>query len=799
MTRTVIRRIAMLALLWGAAATARFAPHWATAPGFCAAAGALFLPGIFLARRLGGGGTFSRRVTLGFATTHGALALLVLAGHFAGASLGVLLATLAVLSLAAAFLPPGTKSGGSSAAEGPILLAGTLLLVMISGARIGYRTDAWDHIGSVRNMEARGDLLAGEYFHADRATELDPRKGTNHTLFALSCRLTGIDPLRGWNAFRAVHVFFFLCAFLWFSRAVLGGGPGAWAGATLLALFGRFGPAGDRLAAAGYPGTAGYILFLAGVALALDAFRRGDRNAAPFLAGAGAAGIHIFYPVLAGAAFAVFLLLPRSLVSRFGSRATFGRAAALFLAGAAPFFLFRLAVSYHTANPLHLHTQGVLLLPFGLSILDHRGLAQVFGPAGWLSLLLLPFLRLPGRPWEAGELFLAATWAATLLILVNPFLFPVLENRLGYLTRRFALLAPWPLVLGAILTRPLGGPRTARTVIPALFAAGAVLLSFSPSSALRGGPVRTGGNAVADGADMAKAIDTVGEMLPPRSTLLTDPVTGYVLYGRTLLLPTAVIDQHSSPNDALAAQRIADTQRALHPRWDERSTGEIVDRLGADYVLVNEMFKTGFHTWNVFIDPANVAAARRKFDARPDRYRPLDAPEDFHLYRVERSGEGDSAGGKETARPAATESRGWETAGRPTLLGASVEPATAAAGELVHLTASWLAPEEGAGPLPMNLYVRAVPEGESVRRRVKPWAVRRLGGDADPYLLWEGNYRAVTEDGIRIPAGTRPGRYRFEIALRPFPFFPVDDLRRLNSPRGGASPWANAGTVEVTR
>ncbi len=761
----------------------------------------LLLPGYRAATMIAPSLGVTFRIALGFGLAHGWLAALAVICHLTGLSLGSFLVA-AILVSAGTFLLPARSGGALSEWKDLVLIALCwIVLLSVQSPRNGFWTDVYDHIGTVRWMQERNQAYPREAFHADRMDELDPRKGTAHSLFAAATRLSGVDPLDGWSSLGAAQLLVLLSAIHALARSIFPRPGTAWIGFMLFALLFRGGPGGEWFRSAAYPGIAGYSLFLLVAALGVRTATRGEtgRAAVPVLLGLAAGGIHIFYGTLAGGAlvtlFIGMLFAPGLRPNSHHLR----KLLALFLIGAAPLFLFRMIASYDPANPLHLHRQGMLLLPFGLSILDHRTLAGTFGLAGGVAFLLLPFLKPADRPFSAGELFLLATSIATVLVVLNPLLFPLLERKLGYLMRRVPSFSLGPFVLLAVMAGPFQSGRRLRTVAPAALAALAALFSIGSSvaEASRGNRLPMG--TVEDQQVIERAVDLLGESLPVGSTVVTDPVTGYALFGRTLLHPAAVVDQHSSPNDPDGASRVADTQRLFRDRCSELEMGEILEELGADFVVVNMLFPCGFRSFNAYVLPELFDSAATRMDRLPLLLEPIASPEGLRVYRVRDESLSRPEPAHDLSRDPLFEPLGpildREMEGGTLLVAGRVGVEVLRAGELMELVTWWSLPEQDAGPLPMSLFVRARPADGSGQAG-RPWSISVLGGLEYPYVIWRANDRVVDRHSIRVPARVKPGRYLIEVTLDPARFFPVS---RISGLRRGAirSGWTVIDTLEI--
>ncbi|MFH1680101.1 MAG: hypothetical protein ABIH26_05580 [Candidatus Eisenbacteria bacterium] len=744
---------------------------------------------------------------LAWGVSHGILALFVLVFSLAGLPLRGLLAPLFLLGAWSAWaLPmPGARPKIGSGVW--VLACAALLLVLTASPREGFWTDAPDHIGSLRFQIARGDVFPGEYFHADREGALDLRKGTNHTLFALASALSGIDPGRGYALFWGMHVALLVFTVFWLAGSVLGGRVTPWIATAAFLLLSRAGLEDRGLATAGYPGKAGSLLYLQAAALAVESCRRERKGRGAILGallGAGTAGVHAFSAVLvglgAGALAAGLLLVPRFRPD--------ARGPLLFLAGSAagalPVLLFRMAAAYPPSNPIHLHRQGVLLLPRGLSVIDPVTLAQVIGLAGFVSFFLLPFVAAAGRGFGAGEMFLVTASLVVLLLLLNPLLFPIVDGKAGYLARRIPLLVPSGFVAAAVLRRGWERRGRAGAALPglaALLAVGTTVLS----PAARAEPLRALPFATHESrAPWEDPLERILESIPEEATVLADPVTGYTLFGLRRVHVAAIPDQHSSPNDQEAPRRLADSGRFLSGEMGEGAADALLDRNRTDYILINELFPRDFRTYNVSIHRESFRACRESIERRPERFERIDAPRGLFLYRV--SGP--------PAPPAADLPRRAPSLGRPALrrpmagdlllLEGLYSIDRAKPGEGGVVLTRWEAPAGGAGPVPVQLHVRAQPLGSRASERLalrrdparRPWRGFPLGEPDYPYLIWREGEVVVDSHFVRVPSDLAPGAYEIEVAAEEAPFFPVRRVRGLE--RGAVrSGWTVIDTVEV--
>lgn len=767
-------------------------------------------PGWALARRLHPEGGLPIRIPLAFALSQGAIALLVLLFFYSGLPLAALLPPL----LALPFLAGGRArerarsiGGGGTAV---LLVAAALFVTLVSSPRTGFRADTHDHVGTVRRMIDRGDLFPGEYFHADREGELDPRKGTGHTAFALASAFADADPSDSSPALRAFQTAITIFAFHALARAVLRSPGGAWTALLLFLAFFRGGFGNEWFHTAGYPGKGGVPLYFIAASLLVEGTREGRggraRYGAAALTAAGAAGVHAFAGVLCllgGGALLAACLFHRPLRARAGEA---GLLFAAVLLGVLPFALFRAAETYGPANPLHLHRQGALLLPGGLSVIDPVTLLRATGFGGLFPFLLLPFIASPEERFGPGEAFLLASSLLVLFVIANPLVFPLAESGGGYLTRRLPLLAPGSLVIAAVLRRGWTAPRRPKTVLPALGAAALSLVALVSAASRAEARGALPGEGAEEIRSWRGAIEEVARTIPADATVLADPVTAYALFGEGRCRVTSVIDQHSSPNDEGAARRIADTQRFLRGRMPDDAADALLLRHRVDYVLVNDLFRGDFRTWNASIHVSSFRTALRRLQSRPDRFLPVDAPPGIHLFRV--AGTPLPTAEREPPRLEATAGGPPVDAPMPggvRLVAGRVEEDRVAPGEKFWFDTTWEMTLPEADGVPMAIFVRARPVGDGGEERFslrrdpakRTWGTYPLGDYGYPYILWKEGDRVTDRHRSRVPRGCPPGTYRIEVIADPQRFFPVRRFAGLD--RGAIrSGWTTIDTLEVT-
>ncbi|HKQ58888.1 MAG TPA: hypothetical protein VJY35_13570 [Candidatus Eisenbacteria bacterium] len=511
------------------------------------------------------------------------------------------------------------------------------------GAPLGVHTDSPDHIGTIRRMLASGDAFPRDAFFRDAGREgADPRKGLWHPEVALIAKLAAADPLVTWSFLPAclVPLFVLIAAGMGFMvRGPTGAAVAGWAwlltyGGSLQEQYVREAVFATKL---------GDLLALAtAVAVIADLSRpaRALRLAALGL-GLGTLAAHVYYALhfaMVFTALGVGLLIADRRWSPRVARLA-GTSILLGLA-ALPYLAWRVSQSYGPVNAIHTETQGILWLADGVPVVSIGVLWDWFGNA-WL---LFPLAAL--WLWRAGRanpavLYLLTTPLAVALVIFDPPVVRLLEPRIGYLLMRMVWMAPLAALLAWVLPGLVEALRRGPARVPAALALlgvawllkpalvdSALVLAHPAAQAATERPWGTG--------PWVDALDWMKQGLPAGSVVLSDPATSYSVPMHTGLYVVTLSDQHSSPNDAHALERILDARDALDPwaSWDR--VRELLRRHGVDAIALNNRFPSPppLDYWTP--RPSWFAASRARFDRWPAAFERVFDTGDFVVYRVHR-------------------------------------------------------------------------------------------------------------------------------------------------------------------
>jgi hypothetical protein len=692
-------------------------------------------------------------------------------------------------------------------ALGMTLLAAALTAVYAArfGTPLHLISDSPDHVGTLRRMIEHGVLFPNDAFYRGAGTAgVDPRKFLWHGELALMAHLARVSPLQIWRNLPAL-----LSPLLVLAAAMLGmllaGGAGAAVSAWALMLTYGGSMMATPLRETVFAAKLGDQLALAAsVALLADLTRpaRGSRAAAVALAIAAAA-THVFaafqFTLVIGALAAGLILRDR------GIGTTLRRLTVTALAMAAavlPFVIWQVARSPQPVNMIHLEPQGLLTLWSGVRVVSPGVLWDWMGATWWLFPLFAVPLWREGRK-DPAALFLLTTACGVAFVLFCPPLVAALEPRVGYLLMRVAWMTPIAGLAGWALPRLSRGARAAspRTRATAWAMLALVALAFAPA-VLDAARVMIHGREIAaaererTAAAFADDVRVLERDLGAGSVVLSDPLTSYVVPMLSGQYVVTLLDQHSSPSDAHALDRLMDARDALDPYADWNRTREVIDRYGVTAIVLNARMKdvptldywTPRHDW--------FTEARARLDRHPSAFAPLLDRGDFVVYGVHRAAL-DSLEGSDAPRPFVSRYVPGRDGiarrigrGIPALLGLGLSPALASPGDTLHGVIAWRSLEH----LPAGSYQVAVrfdrdlPGGfhppafisKPARKLIEKWRHERyrfrvdhlpVGGDFGVDLWQPGD---VVRDSfeIAVPADVAPGDYQVRVRMIRQPHYP---------------------------
>ncbi|HVO77019.1 MAG TPA: hypothetical protein VMT60_03455 [Candidatus Bathyarchaeia archaeon] len=488
----------------------------------------------------------------------------------------------------------------------PILLAVLVVivgaLILKTGDPLIYTSDSPDHIAYIRTISNTHQVFPEHFYYPESGVlTRDIRKGMIHALLGAINSLTGSsDVVAIWPVIGLIGSAFLLISLYCAGLALFGSAAIGLVAAVLCVLFYGGGLADHQLVynAAGYAfGKAFYVFAFAFLPRCLSSPRPGQ-YALVALSLFAATGTHIAFLAFALFVIAVFSL--SSVVTAAGTerRLLLTRRIPL-LFGAAllpnvPYLLLRYTRDYAPNNALHTEVQGVLFFTKHFYVMNPVVFFEAAGPLGALALVAVFILWKRARIEKTLMLLFHGIIAVYLLLFV-PFWYPFLLAKLSYLLLRFEFAVPSMLVAAYLLRElweKLRNRNSELAIAPAVIggAAAIVLLGFplarTPSGFAYGERAMSRPRA-GSYRNLGDLFDFLNRNVPPGSVVAADPVTSFGIPAFTDDYVICPFDQHSTPNDSTAIERIRDCRRIFSPLSSLSDVKAILVKHGAEYLVVN--------------------------------------------------------------------------------------------------------------------------------------------------------------------------------------------------------------------
>lgn len=482
-----------------------------------------------------------------------------------------------------------------------ILIVAVSLMILLIGDPLTYTSDSADHIAYIRTVSRTHEAFPDQfYYHDGGILTHDIRKGVGQALWGALNALTGRrDAAPVWPLMSLIGSIFMLLALFCAGLVLFRSASIGLIASILFVLFSTGGLRGDELVMGGTGYAFGKIFYVAALAfLPLSLMSSKSRYLLPAaVASFAATCAHIAHFVVILFIASVFILSNLAAQSGTDRRNRFRRG--LFVVATiilinAPYLALRYIRDYAPGNPLHTHVQGVLFLTEKLYVFNPLEFARVAGPLGILSFCALFVLWKRSRTDEHLRLLLCGL-IAVYVLLFNPLWFPFLFKRMTYLLTRLEFAVPSMIVCAYLLRelwiklRRRNAELSTRGAIIGAVAAAAILifpLVKTTSELARGGWTAHG---IAD-ASYRSLTDLFGFMekeCPPGSVIASDPITSFGIPAFTDQYVICPYDQHSTPNDSTAVERIRDCGRIFNPGISISGIRDILVKYGAGYLVVN--------------------------------------------------------------------------------------------------------------------------------------------------------------------------------------------------------------------
>ncbi|HEY5132962.1 MAG TPA: hypothetical protein VII85_04685, partial [Candidatus Krumholzibacteriaceae bacterium] len=586
----------------------------------------------------------------------------VCAGFIPGVSYGAISIVASVLALVIAGLGPLKKARPSAAgARSWIILALLFVLsfLVFSGTgELGWNTDSLDHVSFVRRSVDSGALFPRDSFYREGdGVSLDPRKGLWHPVLSLWTYQSHASADRVWRVLPGFVAYFAMSSFLLLALELCGSTLGAVVALGLFLLF--YGGEGfGWLTKLGLSRNIAQIALWTDLAFLIAYYRTRDAGylLVTFLAACMGTAFHVSFALFAGTVLLGLLLYVTFLPGGRGWRAAFWRSVPLQLAGIAVPLAIRASAAVAPANVIHTHLQGMLIFGRNLAVVDPAEIATRYGLVFFYAVGLAPFFFLAARRSERrGLVFIL--FIVPLVIVLDPLIAAVLEGRIGYLHYRILDAAPILVMLALVVAGlfeilffggtsnrgAAGAPRfrgPARGVLNRILAAGCIAVFILYPIRLSVPRLENSARALLTRRteptrEYAALFDALGKRIPGHSVIASDPVTSYMLSAYTDHFVTVTLDQHGSPADTGAMDRLREARNLMSPACALAASAPWLKQERVDYVLLNMDPPAQGDFFNSLAWGAS-GAAYEKLRACPSVLTEVLAVGSFRLFGVER-------------------------------------------------------------------------------------------------------------------------------------------------------------------
>ena len=502
----------------------------------------------------------------------------------------------------------GYELDGNQALTRSSLALLIVILVLVSIITLGvrdpitYTADSPDHIAYIRAVTRSHEAFPSQFIYRDGGMlTRDIRRGLLHAMWgAINGATSRTDVLPVWPLISWIGSIFLLlgifCMGVWLFKSQSVG----WGGVILYLLFYQRGFAGHQLFINAYSFYFAKIHLFAFLTFAI-LYIRTKRSVHLFTAAAAsfvAISIHVSY--IAILLFIVFVLWIMEHLQR-GRRSAKGllTETLLPLAGSLvlvnlPYLLIRYVRDYNPVNEIHTHPHGMLFFTDNLAIVNPILFFLLSGHLMAVALFAVFILWKESR--DDRNLRSVLGLVASIYILVfNPLLVPIVMERITYLIARFSVAAPnmliasylMHLLIVDIFRRGNSLSRT-RKVVGSLVMLAILIpgLVYNIDSFAYGG---RGRRAYEEKSclELNDLYSAINRNVEDGSVIASDPITSYSILAFTDQFVVCTYDQHSTPNDSTAVERIFDCRDLFLPNATCGERIGTLEKYDADYVIVN--------------------------------------------------------------------------------------------------------------------------------------------------------------------------------------------------------------------
>lgn len=511
-------------------------------------------------------------------------------------------------------------------AAAAVLLVGLIVavsvIIVLGGDPFTYTSDSAVHVAYIRTVSRTHEAFPEQFYYSNGGMLThDIRQGMGQALWGAVNALTSNDDIVAvWPLMSLMSSAFMLVALFSACLVLFGSASLGIAAAALFVLFYAGGLQGYHLATSATGFAYGQILYVSALAFIPKAIESGKCGYLLFAVVSAVAATmshiaHFGAVIFIGAIFALSFVVG----ARGRERADRLRNGLLVLGitilGSLPYLILRYVRDYAPSNPLHTQLQGTLYLTGRWYVLSPILYTEVAGPLGVLSAVAILILWKRSRDERNLRLLLNGLIAVYALMFI-PLWYPFLFKKMSYLILKLEFAVPSMIVSACLLgelwkritRRSLElGPLTAGVgIIAAAALLGIPLVKTCTQFAYRGAVL--GAVERASYRDLNDLWPVIEKSCRPGSSVASDPITSSGIPAFTDDYAICPFDQHATPNDSTAISRILDCRKIYSPVASMADIRGVLDKYGAEYLVVNGRIPPGVETMYWRPDTRSVAS-----------------------------------------------------------------------------------------------------------------------------------------------------------------------------------------------
>jgi len=533
-----------------------------------------------------------------------------------------------------------------------IMLAVTVVVSILTlgiGDAFFFMSDSQDHISYIRAITRSHEVFPGQFIYRDGGLlTRDIRRGLLHAVWgAVNLPTSRVDVHTVWPIISWTGSLFLLLAIFCLGIQLFNDQIIAITGVILYILFFQMGLAGPHLITVAYGFHFGKIYLFTFMIFAL-LYTRTSRKEFLMLAAVasfGAVGTHVSYVMIIP--FFVFIMIVLELFRGRGKdRKQLLTRTVPWLAGTVsvvnlPYLLIRYIRDFHPANEIHTHVHGLFFFTEDLAVLNPFLFFQADGILMAVSLVAVFLLWKRSRDNDNLRLLLALN-AGFFILVFNPLWVPFIMERITYLIVRFSTAVP-TMLISAYLIHNLWLKLRGRIEYPSKKAAiaGSIVITvfFLPYLITNFTDFAYGGtrrNRIerASAKTFSDLYYVLNEKVPEGSIIASDPLTSYCILAFTDQYVACTYDQHSTPNDSTALERIKAVRDIYLPGTSCGDIASILDEYDVEYVVLNGRIperRVRSEYWKP--DRENVAAAAARLSSCSESFESIYSHDSIHLFK----------------------------------------------------------------------------------------------------------------------------------------------------------------------